>query len=509
MTRADAWPLVCVLLLALALRWTGIWAAFDHPDELHLHGRIEHVLETGSLDPRYEGSELGHYPWGTFPIYAYSFGRILSSPFVDSDEISGHRPWNDRAWSGLIGVATVLLVYLLGCRAGGRRVGILAAAVICVAPLHVQISHYLTPDVLGTLLLCAALLAADIAGRDRPRRIALLGGASLAAGLAVACKYTLFSGLLAPIAAAWIGSGSRSARLAIVVAASAAGFLIGEPYALLDLPGFMHHLAVEGRAYSGQVGQAMAVGGRSHLFYLVYLARSGLGPLLALACTAGVAHLLLSSSKPYTRARAWIWAGPPLLHLAFVGSFPLQYDRNVLPLLPPLAVAAAIGIAILGGWRGLPCPGVRGWAIALGVLGPTLAASIVIVLAICRPHPRDEAKWWLETHELDSDQVHSETYSNPLSVDEMVGAGYRYALTDGRYERPLRSHPARYPAVVEVLAELRERTRVARIWRNPILDNDWLVPAWLEHGATLPDYHGSRVTLWELPGGASEGSRSR
>ncbi|MAE71147.1 MAG: hypothetical protein CME06_11860 [Gemmatimonadetes bacterium] len=507
MTRADAWPLISVLLLGLALRWTGIRAAFDHPDELHLHSRIEYLLESGSLDPHYEGSELGHYPWGTFPIYIYSFGRILLSPLFGEEEISGHRPWNDRSWSGLFGVATVLLVYMLGHRAGGRGVGILAATAICIAPLHVQISHYLTPDALGTLLLCTALLTADIARRDHHHRIALLGGSSLAAGLAVACKYTFFSGLLAPVAAAWSGSGSRCARLAIVAAVSATGFLIGEPYALFDLSGFWHHLTIEGRAYTGHIGQAMAVGGRSHLFYLFYLARSGLGPLLALACTAGVAHLLLSTPRPYTRARTWIWAGPPLLHLGFVGSFPLQYDRNVLPLLPPLAVAAAVGIVVLGGGRHFPGPGLRGWAIALGVLAPTLAASIVLDLAIRRPHPRDEANWWLQTRGPDSGQVHSETYSNPLSVGEMIAAGYRYALTDGRYERPLRSHPERYPAVVEVLAELREGARVAKIWRNPILDNDWLVPAWLEHGATLPDYHGSRVTLWELPGETSGENR--
>ena len=58
----------------------------------------------------------------------------------------------DRALTALFDVGTVLLTFLLGRRLYGVTVGLLAAALLAVTVMHVQLAHFFTSDPYLTFL---------------------------------------------------------------------------------------------------------------------------------------------------------------------------------------------------------------------------------------------------------------------------------------------------------------------------------------------------------------------
>ncbi len=159
--------LAVILVVAAALRWYGLgWDSgyLFHPDErqillvasnLQLPKSMGEFFSTASpLDPHF-------FAYGSFPIYLL---RLLA-PFAPPTDIVG--PWaNDflarwivfgRAISGLFDLGTLVLVYLLARRLYDARVGLLAAACVAVAVLHIQLSHFYAVDTLLTFLIFATL----------------------------------------------------------------------------------------------------------------------------------------------------------------------------------------------------------------------------------------------------------------------------------------------------------------------------------------------------------------
>jgi 4-amino-4-deoxy-L-arabinose transferase-like glycosyltransferase len=84
-------------------------------------------------------------------------------------------------------VATVGATFALGRRLYGPRVGLAAAALLAVAPLHVRDAHYATADVPAALFATLAVLAAARTLEDGRARAAAWAG--FAAALAAATKY--------------------------------------------------------------------------------------------------------------------------------------------------------------------------------------------------------------------------------------------------------------------------------------------------------------------------------
>src|SRR4051812_41421720 len=148
-----------------------------------------------------------------------------------------------RAVTAAFGVATVLLVYQIGMRWGGRH-ALLAAGLMAVLPLHVRYSHYVLTDTPLTFFVTLTFLLSLVAHERNTLRAFAWAGA--AAGLAAATKYNGGIALLMPLLACWMtvpARPSRRAAAAAAVAACGAAFLIGAPYTLLDLPGFLNAFA--------------------------------------------------------------------------------------------------------------------------------------------------------------------------------------------------------------------------------------------------------------------------
>ena len=212
--------LAVILLIGAAFRFTGVdWDSGHHlhPDERFLtmvEGAIRPglVVPTGrdgpvqiqpagllesyfdsarsALNPHNVG--YGFFVYGTFPLFAVrALAEFLGGAGYDHVHLLG------RVLSGLADLLTVYLVYRIGRRLYGPRVGLLAGALLAACVLHIQQAHFFVFDsYLVTLITAAFYFCVDIAETGRWRSFALAG---LFFGLALATKLSMV--VFAPIVA--------------------------------------------------------------------------------------------------------------------------------------------------------------------------------------------------------------------------------------------------------------------------------------------------------------------
>jgi YYY domain-containing protein len=150
--------LTIILIVGAFLRFNGLfWGEYQylHPDERFLIwvgtdiSPVDSLSEywdtaNSSLNPHNRGH--GFYVYGTLPLYLARYAV---------EWMYGHSGFNEmtnvgRSLSALADLLTVLLVYLVGAKAYGKRVGLLAAALSAFAVLQIQQSHFFTVDTFTT-----------------------------------------------------------------------------------------------------------------------------------------------------------------------------------------------------------------------------------------------------------------------------------------------------------------------------------------------------------------------
>src|SRR3954452_11446234 len=171
--------------------------------------------------------------WGTNPA---TVGGAYAADPTKAYEIA-------RAASATLGALAVVLTAIAAARLfGDRRVGAIAGAVLGVAFLPVHYSHFALNDAPTLAPLALALVGVAGIYRTGRTREYLLAGAAL--GVAIATKYT--AGILVvTIFAAALASPVPQPRwrgVALAAALCLVGFLVANPYALLDHTAFIDGL---------------------------------------------------------------------------------------------------------------------------------------------------------------------------------------------------------------------------------------------------------------------------
>jgi dolichyl-phosphate-mannose-protein mannosyltransferase len=236
-----------IALLALLLRLVGLrygLPAVYNPDEVSIMSRAL-AFAKGDLNPH-------NFLYPTFYFYALfawegltallavatravtSFGAFQREFFLDPTRVfvAG------RLLTALVGTATVVATGILGTRVAGRSVGLVAALLLAVSPLHVLNSHYVKHDVPVTLLIVLAYLAYERLWDLPPDQAAgpLLVAAAVTGVAFSTHYYTIF--LAIPLA--WtIVRSSRDlreaiSRLAIAALISATVFFLLSPFILVE-----------------------------------------------------------------------------------------------------------------------------------------------------------------------------------------------------------------------------------------------------------------------------------
>jgi YYY domain-containing protein len=167
---------VLVLVAAALLRFNGLfWGEYQflHPDERFLIwvgtdiSPVKSLAEyfdtaNSTLNPHNRGH--GFYVYGTLPMFA---ARYLV------EWVLGQTGWQEmtqmgRLLSSLADLGMVLLVYLVGRRLYGRRVGTLAVAFAAAVVLQIQQAHYFTMDTFAAFFTFLAFYFAVVIATAHP-----------------------------------------------------------------------------------------------------------------------------------------------------------------------------------------------------------------------------------------------------------------------------------------------------------------------------------------------------
>jgi mannosyltransferase len=332
------WALAGLIVLAIAIRFATLGMQSYHHDEAWTAGV---VLRSSLFTTMSNVANTESTP----PLY-YLLAWVWSKLF-------GNGEWGLRSLSALFGVATIPVVFAIGRRLAGDFAGLAAAALVAVNPALVWYSQearaYSLLILLSALGFLFFLRARDGFGR---RDLALW---AVFSALAVASHY--FGAMPAVVEGAMLIAAAGTRRRAVLLAcgAVAAVGLALAPLALHQSDAghakWIGHLAMTTRlketavtAVSGETGRFIDQPPHSRYAYL---------PLLLLA--AALALLAWRGTGPERRAGglALLVASATLVValLAALGGVDYLLARNLLPALPLLLAAVAVGLTCRGAGR--------------------------------------------------------------------------------------------------------------------------------------------------------------
>jgi 4-amino-4-deoxy-L-arabinose transferase-like glycosyltransferase len=390
-----------VAVVAVTLRfWRLTWGLADgtrFPDEMIFSLTTARFvpLSWASFEMRtFTYPALYTYLAGVATAAAYALGLHPDVP----NGFSTNTVLVLRVVSGAAGVAGVGLVGVLGAWLyGSRWVGLAAAALLAVAPLHAMHSHIAATDELLTSCMTLALLAAYVLAQRGSVPAAVAAG--MAVGLSFAAKQP---GLvaLAPVGWAVLEAGlrARSVLWLAILGLTAAGSSVAA-YAAFCPPCVLHWdqmLAVMQMHHALNVSLGMgftnnhlvaSLGwyGRPYVYQLVATLPYSLGwPLYALALV-GIGMAM------------WRHGLADRILLAFMIPYFVQmsgghtvFPRFMLPLFPALVVLAARAVCEPVAWRGARV------AVFAAVFAYTLALTATQVARFSGDQQREIARFVVE-----------------------------------------------------------------------------------------------------------------
>jgi hypothetical protein len=388
--------LVLVLLLAAWLRAPFVTAGlpfFYLEDEAHHFQRTVEMVKRGTYDPGYFNKPSLHF-YLRMPVVAASYLAAARAGEVKRlQEVVTRSPrggwsltlshprllaWN-RAFGVLLGLVVVCLTWALARELTGHEELAVGAALIAAASpaLSADAAKVGVDTPLVVMCLLALLLAVRLQARFSYGRLVAAG---LVAGLAVSTKYNAAPIALLPLLACLAARRRDAGPVLLALALPVAGFVLGTPYALADLPAFLDDVAFEGWHY-GTAGHAWATGrpGWPQAWFYVrwFSTADAVGLLAVVLGAAGTARLLVRRD-----ARAITFLAFPVLFFALMVAQKVNFTRNVLVLLPVMAVLAAVAA------QSLATRARRAWLGAVVLVVASVQPGIAAVAAR-RPPPTD------------------------------------------------------------------------------------------------------------------------
>ncbi len=342
-----------LVAVVLALRLTQIRGSLPyslHYDERHLTERARGIMQTGDWNPHW-------FRYPSLPIYlttgAMSAGLLRSAAGGGTTEVAeiGNvaTPYYDdptivfpaRVLFALLGTLSLLLAGGIAWRATGSSVAlVVAVGLLAASPIsQFHAWAYLNVDTVGTFLALLAVFHAL-----RPRRGGGVAGdgwlAGALAGLAISSKYSLYPILLPGLLRIGLDQDARKGpRAAAFVAAAVLAFAVTTP-GLLDLPAFLDGMAFEVHHYARGHGAATIEAGLPHLREQAATIAADLGPIALLLAAVG-AVLAIRRDR---RQGVLLLVFPAVL-LLYLSRQRVHFERNVLSILPFVAVLAGAGLA--------------------------------------------------------------------------------------------------------------------------------------------------------------------
>jgi 4-amino-4-deoxy-L-arabinose transferase-like glycosyltransferase len=240
----------------------------------------------------------------------------------------------------LFGVATIAVTFAAATRWRGNGAGIVAAAIVALAPLHIANSRYATTDIPLTFFAAAALWASIEAyarGRDRWW---ILAGAL--AGLAMSTKWNGAAVVVVPLTA-YLATATSMADLRVhlrrrtpvmILASAAIALLVTTPAIVFDTTAVRDFLTLQAELYARVRPNERSPSAAFNVRALL----DGIGIVAAVTGIVGCVAIVGGRDR-----RAWCIPVFVAIYFVVVSLPATHYERNLLPIVPFLAVAA-------GGW---------------------------------------------------------------------------------------------------------------------------------------------------------------
>jgi 4-amino-4-deoxy-L-arabinose transferase-like glycosyltransferase len=475
--------LAVILAAAAALRFWGLrWGLPNalhsysyHPDEFLTLGAAGMILT--AVLPRFY-----NYP----SLYLYIAAAAVGMGYIYGfapDPAGGYLC--ARVVTALMGVGAVAVTYwAASCHserseesASPPMAGLLAAFILCIAPLHVQHSHFATVDVPSTLFVAACLgFAGLVLNRGSWRDYILCG---VMAGLAAGTKYNAGLVILALIAAhvfrdlsgaLSILSLSKERRCVAEIPKLVAGmgyaiaaFVISTPGVILQWNTFKHGFLYE--VVHSMTGHGLVFAGTGNGFLYTFTSSLwyGLGPALATLFAVAAIYGLVRLDR-----RALTILAFALPYYALISLSQVRFARYSLPLFP--AAALLIAWMACDVWRRFSPehaepvearrirPTIRQatflvlrWAWA-GLLTIVLIGTLLYTIALDRlfvlPPPQDRAARWIFANIPKGSRIGVFDvpwfYSPPYTKD--TGAGTLQQRVEAHAKTPYKLQPILSPA---------------------------------------------------------------
>ncbi len=371
------------------------------------------------LNPYNQGFD--GFAYGTLPLFLVrGVAELVDMASYDRIHLVG------RALSALADLGTVIAAFLLGRLVYGTPVGLLAAGLLSVTVLHIQLSHFFAVDTFLTFFTTLALYAAYRAWTGGGLgSFALLG---LAVGLAAGTK--LSAALLGPIVAlaalapppdgrARAGLGRLATSLGVTGMVAALVYRVAEPYSFAGAsilgirPNVQRFTDLDRwiKISSGEIEVPYMIqwaGTPNPWFALGNLVEWGFGPVAGLTALASLAVATLQLVRIAVQGGPSFPDGPRggvhlilvawcVLNLGYFGFQFAKFMRYFLPVYPALALLAAwflVRLVSRAAPASLPVR-VAARLAAPAVLGMTVLYVAMFASIYGRPNTRVEASEWI------------------------------------------------------------------------------------------------------------------
>lgn len=354
--------LIIILSLAWLIRVYGISFGLPyltHPDEPSIANRALTIIQTGQVYTVSTslGKPFSYYIFALAYLFyfipAHFIGGVSSTLDWNLPEVRDNIPIQNpdlylvgRFTTVIFGTLVVYIVYLLGKRLYGSKVGLIGAFFTAFSFLEIVNSKYIRPDLpMALFLLLSFLFFMSILEKGEGRYYKLSG---FLAGLAIATKYNAFL-IVVPFLLTHIFRSKNLREVfnkdivwggSLLVLGFALGSyplveeLISKPHFLVSREGplyeFFHYRSVH-FGYQGD---------RNWFYFAQFLFEQGLGAIMFLLALGGIIYTLFRPGRKSLVIVSFIIA-----YYLFLSSFKVNFLRNLVAITPLLALTAAIFLA--------------------------------------------------------------------------------------------------------------------------------------------------------------------
>lgn len=341
-----------ILLAGFALRLIPLFHGISfHPDERHMVN-VTSQLSLNDLNPH-------SFAYGSLPFYlVWVVANIIGVVFPSLNTYDGIYLVG-RASCIVTGAIGIWLVYLIAKEIFNDQISpLLTALLLATNPLHIQLSHFFTSDVILTSLLEATFLFIIKFNITKNTKFFYL--ASLFFGMSMATKITAI--FILPVlsltimhyfyiqftAKKWQILPQITILILLSSMISMITFILIEPYAILDFKTFVANTKEQTDMVRGIWRPPYAIqyaGTISYLYPMHEMFFYTITPPFFFLAIVGLSSSIIKRQKELYLVSFFI-----LFFFAIVGQYWMKYPRYMLPVFPSIMILIIAGVNIISGY---------------------------------------------------------------------------------------------------------------------------------------------------------------